>query len=160
MMPRLMLFSILIFLFTACQELSNMTQSENPMNEFTTEFDAEAIQAFIGAEFPESASNIHFVGEAALDTMVAVRLDLPAADLMPYLQSLGVSESLVANRSPFYTSRPPYPEAANWWQIVTYGENTVSHSGLSERVGNRVYSVLVLNPGADEVTIYLRVHTT
>lgn len=123
-----------------------------------TEFDAEAVQAFIGAEFPETATNVYTVGESALDTFVAVRFDVPIEDLQPYLNEIGISEEFVQGNSPFSITDLPISGATDWWQIAE--SETMDYSGLSDFVSPKSYNIMIVNLDDETVRIYMTAHNT
>jgi hypothetical protein len=157
-MKRLRLIAGIIFLMMACR---GIPMGGEPFNALTTPLNQEQVEAFIGAPFPQNATNIYTAGQSALDTMVIIRFDLPTEEVMGYLQSLGITNRLEDGYSPFLSSVSPYQEAAEWWQIVAWNEQSeIVHQGLDERVGAKYYQILVLNPHEDVVTLYLQVYTT
>ncbi|GAB5492176.1 MAG: hypothetical protein Phog2KO_23910 [Phototrophicaceae bacterium] len=136
------------------------------MNEFvdemfasmTTELDADAVQDFIGAEFPETAENVYIVGESALDTFVAARFDIAIDDLQPYLNEIGISEEFVQGELPFLTTSLPIFGTPDWWQVSE--AETMDYSGLSEFVSPNHYNILIINLDDETVRIYMTAHNT
>lgn len=156
----LTLFAIGLALL-GCNGLNILTVSQDSLMRLESQLTEAEIEAFIGATIPESSTNIYEVGYSALDTMVAIRFDLPAAELLPYLQELGITKSLQPGNSPFISTDAPYEEAISWWQVVAYQETSdISYEGLREVVSGKNYHILVINTDEYIVTVYMKVFNT
>ncbi|PKO23707.1 MAG: hypothetical protein CVU38_02435 [Chloroflexi bacterium HGW-Chloroflexi-1] len=118
---RVALFLIALVALTACEASPNMkkpeTQTFDPMRFLTQQFDRKAVEQCIGQPMPASATEIHTMGEAALDTMVIARFNLPSSDLAAYLAALGVTEPLAPGDTPFLSTEAPFADATDWWQV-------------------------------------------
>lgn len=132
----------------------------DPMRMLVQSFSPEEVIAFIGQPFPPSASEIHLMGEAALDTVVIARFDIPRQDIAPWLAGLGVTAALEPAYSPFFSTRPPFGEASSWWAPPIAGDKTGNFSGLYQQVGSKQYEVVVVEAEGDQVTVYLQVFNT
>ncbi len=132
----------------------------DPMRMLVQPFSPEEVIAFIGQPFPPSASEIHLMGEAALDTVVIARFDIPRQDIAPWLAGLGVTAALEPAYSPFFSTRPPFGEASSWWAPPIAGDKTGNFSGLYQQVGSKQYEVVVVEAEGDQVTVYLQVFNT
>lgn len=149
-------------LLSACEviERTMNNPTDNPMTNLSQTFSRAEVEAFIGAPIPDSAADVHTAGEAALDTMVIARFDLPQSDLQPLLDNLGVSSALSSGYTPFFSSSPPYGEAADWWQVPEPNSTGTAYAGVNQPIDGKVYNVLVINPDADIVTVYMQVFNT
>lgn len=153
--PPLLLLLILAWL-TACQ---TATPVADPLRGLSQSLDVAEIEAFIGAPFPAQATDIHTAGEAALDTMVIARLDLPGKALPPFLEQLGTEEPLEFGYTPFPARTPPYPEAETWWDVPPI-ESALAYQGLSFERDGKFFHLLVVPLDTNTVTLYLQVFNT
>ncbi|MBE2235607.1 MAG: hypothetical protein IAE85_19100 [Anaerolinea sp.] len=136
------------------------SSDRDPMQSLTETLSQEKAVAFIGQPFPPSASAIHLMGEAALDTMVIARFDVPRQDIAPWLAGLGVTASLEPAYSPFFSVGPPFSEASSWWAPPVAGAQTGDFSGLYQPIGQKHVKVAVVGPESGVVTVYLQVYNT
>lgn len=118
------------------------------------------VESFIGARIPFDAVNIYTAGEAALETIVLARFELPRENLVDFLSDLGASRTLNPDLFPFETTAAPIPEAADWWQLPENGAG--DFSGLSEALPNgRELRLLAVTAADDErLTIFLQMFST
>lgn len=116
------------------------------------------VESFIGARIPFGADNIYTAGEAALETIVLARFDLPQDELVDFLTDLGASRTLNPDLFPFDSAEAPIPDAADWWQPPQTG----TYSGLAQALPNERELLLLALPdaGGDHVTIFLQMHST
>lgn len=131
----------------------------DPLAPLIETFSSEQTAEFIGQPFPAAATRVHVAGEAALDTMVIARFDLPTAELDAYLAALGLTEPLEPGHSPFFSADPPYPEAREWWSPPVDGDSG-DFSGLYQQVGDKHYKIVVVSPAPEQMTVYLQVYNT
>lgn len=132
----------------------------DPMRMLVQSFSPEEVIAFIGQPFPPSASEIHLMGEAALDTAVIARFDIPRQDIAPWLAGLGVTAALEPAYSPFFSTRPPFGEASSWWAPPIAGDKTGNFSGLYQQVGSKHYNVALVDADGGRAIVYLQVYNT
>lgn len=130
------------------------------MQPLTETLSQEQAVTFIGQPFPPGASDAHLAGEAALDTMVIARFDAPQSDLADWLASLGVTSPLDSGYSPFFSTDPPYREAASWWTPPVAGDAGDNFSGVYQQVGSKHYKVAVVGSQKGQATVYLQVYNT
>jgi len=118
------------------------------------------VESFIGARIPFDAANIYTAGEAALETIVLARFDLPQDELVDFLTDLGASRTLNPDLFPFDSADAPIPEAADWWQLPQSGAG--AYSGLAQALPNDRHLLLLALPDAvgERVTIFLQMHST
>lgn len=160
----LLLLSLLIG--TACENTSTMNtpvpSDRSPLQELSQPLNQEQALAFIGQPFPASASNIHLLGEAALDTQVIARFDVPRQDVAAYLASLGVTAPLERNYSysPFLSPDPPLAGASSWWAPPVAGDAAGNFSGLYQQVGSKHYNLAVIEAAEGLARVYLQVYNT
>lgn len=153
----LVLLLIGLLCLTGCEAVEMMTNN-NAIEDLSQRFSRAEVEAFIGAPIPASATNVFTAGEAALDTMVIARFDLPRGEVTAFLSAAGITSPLSDGYTPFFSGTPPYAEA-DWWQAPT-PSSSGSYQGVNEGVNGRVYNVVVVNPAADVVTVYLQVFNT
>lgn len=119
----------------------------------------EAID-FIGRPLPAGATDVHVTGEAALDTIVVARFDAPQDDVTAWLADLGITEPLEPGYSPFYSSGPLLPEAADWWAPPAAGSTTAEFSGVYQQIGAKYYYIVATDLEDGRVRVHLQVHNT
>lgn len=161
---RMISWLLIALLLTACEVMPTMQApqqpSTDPLRGLAQPFNQQEIMAFVGQPLPGSATNVHLLGEAALDTMVIVRFDLPRTHLPGYLTALGLTLPLSANYTPFFSASPPLKEAADWWLPPNAEIATGTFDGADQQIGPKHYKVIVVNPDAAIVTVYLQVFNT
>lgn len=159
-----MLLLLSLLMVTACDNTSTMNtpvpSDRSPLQELSQPLNQEQALAFIGQPFPASASNIHLLGEAALDTQVIARFDVPRQDVAAYLASLGLTAPLERNFSPFLSPDPPLAGAASWWAPPVAGDAAGNFSGLYQQVGSKHYNVAVIEAAEGLARVYLQVFNT
>lgn len=116
----------------------------------------------MGFAIPAEATNVYTQGEAALDTMVIARFDLPTSDLDAWLPTLPITEALHTKETLFATQHAPYPEAEAWWQLDTLNLQRDQYRYVYQFVNSKSYKILVvqLQPSDQLLTIYLQVFNT
>lgn len=154
--PSPLLLLLTLVWLTACQ---TATPVADPLRGLSQPLNIAEIEAFIGAPFPAQATNLQTAGEAALDTMVIARLDLPEALLTPFLEQLGTEEPLEVGYTPFPSTAPPYPEAEPWWDVPPI-QSALGYQGLSFEHDGKFFHLLVIPLDANTVTLYLQVFNT
>ncbi len=163
-LSRLVSWLLMALLLTACEVTPTMQAPQetptDPLRGLVQPLNQQAIIAFIGQPLPASATNVHATGEAALDTMVLVRFDLPRTDVAAYLAALGVTQPLAVGYTPFFSATAPLKEAADWWLPPNAEAATGAFSGADQQIGSKHYKVIVVNPDATIVTVYLQVFNT
>lgn len=121
---------------------------------------AQQAAAFIGQPFPAGATGLHVTGESALDTIVIARFDAPREDVVAWLADLGITEPLEPGYSPFHSSGPPLPEAADWWAPPAAGDLGSDFSGVHQQIGATYYNIVVRELENGMVRVHLQVYNT
>jgi len=118
--------------------------------------DKPELEAFIGAELPESATEIRTAYLSALDAFVLVRFQLPShCDCIdPFLAEMGLEDELQENYMPGSMAE----DRINWWDV----DQAVVYSGaeftirLSE---TKIYQILLDKSDQTTWIVYLIVST-
>ncbi|MBM7844138.1 hypothetical protein [Herpetosiphon giganteus] len=162
---RLMILLLLSVALLGCQSRAQPTHDatvESALRDLSSPLNCAEIEQFMGFAIPAEATNVHTQGEAALDTMVIARFDLPASALDAWLTNVPITEVLHTKETLFATQHAPYPEAEAWWQLDTLNLQPEQYRYVYQFVNGKSYKILVvqLQPSDQLLTIYLQVFNT
>lgn len=162
---RLMILLLLSVALLGCQTRAQPAHDatvEAALRDLSSPLSRAEIEQFMGFAIPAEATNVHTQGEAALDTMVIARFDLPAVALDAWLTTVPITEPLQHTPDLFATLPAPYPEAESWWQLDSLNLQPDQYRYGYQFVNGKSYQILVvqLQPSDQLLTIYLQVFNT
>ncbi|XSG74995.1 hypothetical protein ACP8Y2_22760 [Herpetosiphon llansteffanensis] len=164
MKRRLLMSFVLSLALIGCQTRAQQHDAtvEAALRDLSSSLSRAEIEQFMGFTIPAEATNVHTQGEAALDTMVIARFDLPAAALDAWLTTLPITEPLQHTPDLFASLPAPYPEAKPWWQLDTLNLQPEQYRYAYQFINGKSYQILVvqLQPSDQLLTIYLQVFNT
>ncbi|MFD3166672.1 hypothetical protein [Herpetosiphon sp. NSE202] len=162
---RLMILLLLSVALVGCQTRAQPNHDatvEAALRDLRSPLSRAEIEQFMGFAIPAEATNVHTQGEAALDTMVIARFDLPAVALDAWLTTVPITETLHTKETLFATQHAPYPEAESWWQLDSLNLQPEQYRYGYQFINGKSYQILVvqLQPSDQLLTIYLQVFNT
>jgi len=134
-------------------ELPAETAAEINATEQIRTFTQQDVERYIGASFPNTATDIHYRGYTVgmQDSEVFIRFSISPSDLNNFLEELEITEPL---KEQFYSGelRYGYQRTIDWWEP----QKAQRYSGIrTEPEQSIVLSVLVDKTQSDEYKIYV-----